>query len=298
MFLQVAKLKIKSQIEPRTIRREELPEEYESLWHATTALDRVRQEGLRSRKERESDQMGLGDFGRGTDYPYVSLTRNRDTADNIAGLLRDVSQIAKATNREEAFRIAEELAHSIANISGIEDKWGQVLMGARKSLASSIMGRNPDEEIVPGMTVIQAILKGYVKGDMETSKSLGLPLYGIGMVKHTDLPEGFIPTGEMRNAKNEALTARYIYPYDRSLDRYDSYSASPINYYRNLRMFIEFAGGKMDPLLADPRLEDFINLDPEQIGVLEMLTTGDPAENTHSLDEWRGYPQDTRVIVD
>jgi hypothetical protein len=297
MFLSVAKIKICSEIEPRIIRREELPEGYQPYWHATTALDKVKQQGLKSRKELGSNQMGLGDFG-SSDNPFVSLTNDRNIANNISNLLRDVSSIAKSPSRKDAFKIAEELAYNLVKGTDVENKWQHIVYMARKSLVSFTFGGDANKEIVPGMTAIEAVLNGYLKGDSYSSKRLGIPSAGISVVYIKDLPEGSIPINEWLNANGESITSRYLYPYEAILEQDNTHATDPISYYQYLRAFIESAGGVMDPLLASARHKDFLDLDPEQIGVVETMTMADPADKTRALGEWRGYPQDTRVVLD
>jgi len=297
MFLSVARLKIASEDPPRIIRREELPEDYQPYWHTTTALDQVRQQGLRSRTERQTEQQALG----GGSPDNVSLTNDQAVAENISGWIKDniaIANIVKTGDREAACNKAEQITYQIAEESGVADQWSSIIEKARKNISGSYLSIKGD---YAGTTPFILAIRGYSKrASKDLAEDFNIPSFGIfHHIKVSDLPEGCIPIRPFQNANGEEITPEVLCPEQYSAkDRYSDPNRIPNTYYDLIRTFIESAGGKMGPLGWEMHPQNFWDLDPNQVGVVDILTQGEPDRNTGALGEWAGLPEKTRVIVD
>lgn len=260
---------------PRVIRRNDVPPDAEIMYHATNDMPGINKLGLVSQRERKDwnwgNTMGIG----GGTPEYVSLTRDRKIADTIARVMRMLKDIMSSDTPEGAVVRAEAHIHTICAENDINFN---VVVSEARRMFSYIFGGKQDQDLA-----IEELKSGMQTHDQSY---LG--------PKVTELPPGSKIIKIWNDADpsdDNAVVSKWEQPMKR-----EDWAYQVSKYFDYMLDSIEQQGGPVSPMVWGYSDKQF-NFDPEDIGVAEVMVSGDPDRKTSGLGEWAGHPDKTRVIL-
>jgi hypothetical protein len=244
---------------PGGVREEEIEPLPPRLYHATTALDAVKREGLKTRSELEG--VGLG----GGPSDMVSLTDDPEVAERIAEVTREAHDVLNGR-----FTVQEMIAKARA------EGWYSKL-----------------ESAAGGPEFLRHVVENEERhGVFISSRADMVEKYGEGDWRPLNLPTLKGGDGVERSSA-WARTGSPEWKREHDFDFYRGpYLAAQENHFgwRDRK--------RMDPLFFTPNLDYLRNLDPSQIGVVEVRPVPG-AQGTHEggiLGEWRTWSGAAVVI--
>jgi hypothetical protein len=226
-----------------------------TLYHVTTARDKVVEEGLKSRDEL-SQQSGLG-LGGGDDTT-VSFTDDPKVALEIRNAMRLTH--AFLNGRIDVDALLDQATRGVGADKGwIRDirEYGGIHDGSDRDTALM-------QELRTGIRTKQADI--FEDPSLETDK-------------------GWKRTGYLPGYEGEGWAATY----ERKLSPKEMLS-NRMEFMKQWLWFREAAGGPTDPLFIFNDTEAFARLDPKQISLLEFEPVpGAKGVQMHSMSEWRTH---------
>jgi len=282
------------------------------FYHATTALDAVQTEGLKSKDELDALKRPNNALGGGS-TDTVSFTPRKEFAENVAQTVRDAIDIAQS---QQPFATAQA---RLSALGVTADDWkdpelwwyGVMRMGFgtsretqrydiatnRKTVELSAAGLSPmytlDDEVLRlyGVTDVGSRFSGFLFADRDTDA-----VYFDAEGKHpapssfvrfsggeTDFKD-FAPQDRMRMVRNETVWAPAIgYQRDVLPDgtyARESYRAlnrdaahyQSIMFYDGVRTFLEQRDRLPNPMMFAPDVPGLRSMDRRQVGVVAAVT--------------------------
>lgn len=263
-----------SDFQPRTILKQDVPQDAEIMYHATNDLQGVHELGLVSKKERRDwkwpNTMGIG----GGTPEYVSLTKDRKIAENIANAMKMLKDIMSVDAPGQAVVRAESWTNTICQENNINFN---IVIGAARRMFNRIFSNKRQD---PDST-IEELKSGY---EIYYKSSFG--------PKAKDLPEG---SEIIRMWDGSDPSTGNVQEWRQPFTR-EEWTYRVAKYFDYMLDEIENLGGPTSPMFFGYSDETF-QFDPNHVGVAEVMVSGEPDRQTQGLQEWAGHPEKTRVIL-
>ena len=286
----------------------------ERLWHATTALDAVKRDGILSQHELGHESgAGLGDLGSRT--RTISLTDDPRVAQDIAlGLLTANALLnGRVPPRMEGLEWPDdppegvsviEIMYRYANAGdpevGMEGGWGSEFMSLAFGPPPSGADRTAEEwrragfHDWDGNWKLQPILDNTteVRSSDKDWREAGLP--SMAATAEQIRAAGMEPSGDGWDGESERFYNAAVRP---STD--DERRMRIIEMFRAFSLLREKHGGPEDPLIIGADYEKLEQMDPAQVGIVQVTPEpGSLGYQVGALGEWRTFPGAVRVESD